>query len=540
MSHADDAEYLERRADALHVLRAARRRNRIANVDLFEAFYKTYVGAVLGGIALYAAAGWLGDEPLSAQSLDTLRVHGADYLGLFVALAVAIALRSGGCGGPLAFEAPEIRHVLLAPVDRRDSVRAVASRSLRHAAFIGVTLGAAGGVLAIRRTPDNPVLWIACAALFGMLTALVCYGAALVAGGRRIRSGIADALALVALAWSVADLFVRPLDVSPFAMIAGVALWPLEFRPLGLAGAVVALGVAAWGKVAVDGIAIETAERRAKLVGQLRFAATMQDVRTVMLIQRQLAQQHMRQRPWLRMRSATGTKPGVSVFVRRSLHGLLRWPLARALRLIALCAAAGASVIGVWLGTSPLIVVAGLALWLAALDLVEPLAQEADHPDRTDASPMRRGIVHVRHLVVPTSVLLLLVTFAMLPALLLGPPEVAAALAPLVMPVTLLAIGGAALVVTRPQTTPGIDLLPEVAGVKLLWRLVVPPALPIFGFLPLVIARGQWQQSPDLRALSEAINLPVAAGLAFSVWALLWIRYGDEMRARFYEASATK
>ena len=41
-----------------------------------------------------------------------------------------------------------------------------------------------------------------------------------------------------------------------------------------------------------------------------------------------------------------------------------------------------------WAGTTPLVVLAGLALFVAGLDTVEPLAQEVDHPSRRDASPL--------------------------------------------------------------------------------------------------------------------------------------------------------
>ena len=56
----------------------------------------------------------------------------------------------------------------------------------------------------------------------------------------------------------------------------------------------------------------------------------------------------------------------------------------RLVRLLLAAVVAGFALRGVWGGTTPLIVLAGLALWVAALDALEPMAQETDHPGRRD------------------------------------------------------------------------------------------------------------------------------------------------------------
>ena len=73
----------------------------------------------------------------------------------------------------------------------------------------------------------------------------------------------------------------------------------------------------------------------------------------------------------------------------------------RARRVAGLCA------YGTWEGTTPLVIVAGIALFIAALDAIEPLAQEVDHPDRTQGVPIKRGEMYVRHLAVPVVVMAL-------------------------------------------------------------------------------------------------------------------------------------
>src|SRR5205814_10176308 len=56
--------------------------------------------------------------------------------------------------------------------------------------------------------------------------------------------------------------------------------------PLGLLDIVVAGGTLALGLHLVGNVSVEAAERRSTLVGQLRFAATLQDIRTVIVLRR--------------------------------------------------------------------------------------------------------------------------------------------------------------------------------------------------------------------------------------------------------------
>ena len=93
---------------------------------------------------------------------------------------------------------------------------------------------------------------------------------------------------------------------------------------------------------------------------------------------------------------------------RRGWRGVLRWPITRVARLVVLAVVAGLALRGVWSGTTPLILLAGLAMWVAALDAVEPMAQETDHPGRRDSYPLELGELMVRHLPVSVVVMLLL------------------------------------------------------------------------------------------------------------------------------------
>src|SRR4051812_14652548 len=103
-------------ADAHSVLvdlRRARRRRRTSDVDVFEALYRSYLTAVLVGLAILMLSGLTGDTRLTESALDHVRRDGAAAVGLACAFVVAVGLRSGGRGGPLVIEAADVRHVLL-------------------------------------------------------------------------------------------------------------------------------------------------------------------------------------------------------------------------------------------------------------------------------------------------------------------------------------------------------------------------------------------------------------------------------------------
>ena len=64
------------------------------------------------------------DTRLTVSTIADWRAHGPAIVGLVAAVAAAMGLRSGSHGGPLVFEAADVQHVLLAPVDRGTVVRA--------------------------------------------------------------------------------------------------------------------------------------------------------------------------------------------------------------------------------------------------------------------------------------------------------------------------------------------------------------------------------------------------------------------------------
>jgi hypothetical protein len=309
------------------------------------------------------------------------------------------------------------------------------------------------------------------------------------------------------------------------------------------------------GLAVVGATSLEASERRASLVGQIRFAATLQDLRTVIVLRRQLAQELPRQRPWFRLprsipkdwlearspavNGASRRRPPVRHFPvwRRSWHGILRWPALRFARLAVLGAVAGLATLGAWRGTTPLVVIAGVALYVAGLDAVEPVAQEVDHPDRQDAYDLPTGGLHLRQLAAP----------ALMMVLVGGVGLLAAAVATggatltweigglLVVPAGLAGLGGAVVSVIKgppPALSSQVAFMPEAAGARAAGRLIWPPLIAVLGILPVLGGRDAFRHHhPAIGPTVTLLQLVIALDLG----AAAWVRWQEEAHAWFAE-----
>ena len=104
-------------------LRRTRRRQRVAAIHWVDALYQVYITGIVSVVVIVLASGAVGDGKLDDAALADVKLHGPGALGLLIALAVFAGLRSGSRGGPLALERPDVRHVLLSPVDRGVALR---------------------------------------------------------------------------------------------------------------------------------------------------------------------------------------------------------------------------------------------------------------------------------------------------------------------------------------------------------------------------------------------------------------------------------
>jgi hypothetical protein len=502
----------------LRDLRRARHQRHREDVDWVETLYRVYVTVLSGATVVWLSVSKVTDDAARPGGLADIREHGAAVLGLAVAFLVALGLRSGSRGGPLSLEAAEVRVVLLAPIRRRLALRAPALRQVRSLAFSGLCVGAVAGNLAGNRLPGRFVGWVVSGAGFGLLAALLAVGAALVACGVHLNRPAGSALGLVVLGWSAADV-AAGTATSPLTQVGRIALAPLPGDVSGgsapvavLVGVVVTAAVLAAAAARLGDMSLEAAERRGRLAAQLRFALSLQDIRAVILLRRRLSAEVPRARPWMRLPGGGGRpKPG-AVLRRRGLHSLLRWPATRILRVAGLGIVAGFAAGGAWKGTTPLVLVAGIALFVAALDALEPLAQEWDHPTRRDSFPLRPGRLAAASLFVPAVVLAVVTAIGVAVAIpVLDLPAGPMALA--VIPATAGAVaGGTASLILEPVSAAELMSrypVPEAAGPVLVARLGFAPGLAISGWLALMAGRTALHQklSPGAAVFQSGITL---------------------------------
>lgn len=522
---------------ALRALRAKRKLNRLGEVEWFDAAYKVYVAALFGGIALLWLSDLVGDQPLTAaQADDVLRV-GPSLLGIIVVMAIAFGLRSGSQGGPLALEAADVAYVMLAPVDRRRALMRPAVQRLRGAAFAGAVFGGSFGQLAGRRLPGTAIAWFASGALFGILVGLAWVGTALVAHTTRLPLTTATAIGLVLIGWQVAAV---ATDLpGPADLWGDIALWGWRQHPVDLLAVAVAVAIVAIGLLGVGRTSLEALDRRASLVAQLRFAVTMQDLRTVILLRRQLSHEHTRARPWLRLPSRGGGDP----VRRRGWHSLLRLPVGRLVRMVALAAAIGACQVAVLRGTTPLVAVSALLSFVLGLEVLEPLSQEVDQPDRTDSFPIERGELMVRHLVAPAVVLLpfALIGLAVATAILANlhdGPGLGGSLGVGALVALATAYGGAAgstVSVVRdapdPMSTNNQEMFlpPEMAGITTSLRMLIPLVVSGIGALSVLLVRAALRGPDPSAVLGTAIRTAVGVVLLCAA-VVMWVRKRDAFR----------
>lgn len=528
---------LDDAASALDSLRVRRFSRRMQRMDRFDAFYRAYVTALAGGMFVLLLSEWIGGTPLRAPR-SSLAVDGAALLGLLSAIAIAAGIRSGSRGGPLSLEAPDVRHVVLSPVPRSVSLRPPALRQLRFLAATAAATGGIAGQLASHRLPGHALAWTATGALWATVTATAGVSAGWIVAGSRTSRTVATGLAAALLGTGAAEVL-GALPTSPTHGFGLLGVLPLgaNLAALVLVPALTLFALSV-GQRRLGRTSVERLSRRSALVGELRFAATMRDLRTVMLLRRQLHQERPRNTPWIRTRR----RGGRTVVIARDWRALLRTPATRVVRVVALAVAAATAAAGAWNGTTALIAVAGVCAFLVGLEVLEPLAQEIDRCTVLDLAPVTKGEILVRHLIVPTCVVAVLsavVALSILPFTAAEHTRVVvftvAAVAPLA------AVAGAAINVLRDGRGPGahaveqLTLPPEAVGMRHLYRLAWPPAVSTAGFLPVVMANKALENGADVvgAATTAAVFVIMLAAAVAT-----WVRYCDELQDRLAAASS--
>ena len=518
-------------SDALDDLRRARRKNRLADLDWFEAAYRVYLVAFgFGGLALWASP-YVKDTKVSADTLVDIFHYGPAVLGMLAVVAFAAGIRSGSRGGPLAIEEADVRHVLLSPIDRRKALLRPAGQRLRSSGFAGALVGAVGGQLAGKRLPGSDAAWTITGAAFGLTVAVLFVAAALVAHALAVPRWLASAIGALLIAWQAAAIALH--IPGPGNMFGSLALWGTRQRPIDLLAPAVTIALASAGLMMLRRTSLDALARRSNLVAQLHFAVTMQDLRTVMLLRRQLSQENTRARPWLRLRRAGhGT-----IVWRRDWHSLLRFPASRLLRMIVLGIGAAACEVAAFNGTTVMFLVAGGLLFLLGMEVLEPLSQEIDQPDRLASMPHERGDVLVRHVVVPIVALIPFAALGVGVAVLLDESSGALAVAAiLALPAVWLGAAGAAVSIVKDapdMTSLAVEqtmMPPEMSGLTTVIRTMIPLVVAFGGSIGIIIVRAAHTNGhPEIPA---AVRVAVGQ-LIFAGMIGLWIRRRDIWHAKF-------
>lgn len=520
---------------ALRDMRIRRRRNRVAAIEWFEALYRVYIAAFLGLWAVLLFSDLAGGDALGPEALADVTTHGPALIGLIAAVTIHLGIASGASGGPLSLETPEVDHVLLAPIPRRVALRRPLIQRLRTAGFIGVLSGAIVGQLMGRRIPNSGGLpeWALWGGVAGGSIAIVAVAAAVIVHAAQLPRALPLTASALIVLWQALALQRPSSMVGPFDNIGSLALWTLDGVDLidAIAPTVtILLAVVATG--AVGRLSVESLAARGGLVSQMRFAVTLHDIRTVVLLRRQLTAEQPRRRPWVRI---DGTR--YDPVIVRGVRGLARTPTRRVVRMVVVAASGGAALVPVWHGTTPFVVVVGGLFFMLGLELLEPLSQQIDHIDATDVMPVERGSIHVRHLIAPAIVAVPFIIVAVVGAVLVpagdrGGPSVLVALVATTCSMAG-GLAGAALNIVAgapdPVTsaTKGLAMPPEVSGMGTIVRAAWPPAVSVVTALSMVAMRTTAQREDVIAA--TAVRSIIAVGLLLAL-VTAWVHRRDAIR----------
>ena len=546
-------------AGALRDLRRTRQSRRLGDAEWFDVAYRVYLFALVGltGVVLASDAidGVVGD---GIKTSDLL-ARGPSIIGLIVVVAFGLGLRSGADGGPVAIEVADIRHVLLSPIDRRRALMRPVGQRIRSVTFSFGMATAVLGQFVAREVEGSRAAWAAACALFGAVTGAVFVTSAVISHVIRLPRWAATGVGAIGLAWQGAAAWINwngpsssPLRFGPADLGGDLALWGIRQQGIDLVAIAITLVAIVLSLAICGGLRIEPLARRGSLVTQLRFAATVQDLRTVVMLRRQLRAETLRSTPWGgSSRTPIGERRGSrgsirSMIWRRGFRSLRRLPASRLARIVSLAIVGG--VCASFAASSSLLFLLGTlaALFLLGMEAIEPLSQEIDRPDITDGLPIERGQLFAHHLVAPAALLAVAALLGAAAASILEPSQAVAAFA-IAVPATLAgAIGPAVAAVLdaptpiavadtnimgTPRDTEQSFVPPEFAGFSNAFSTFMPVILTSLGLLPIVAMRADPSASTAVRA---AIGVVLVLGLLVR-WVQRRDRWGTAIRS-FFEA----
>jgi hypothetical protein len=166
------------------------------------------------------------------------------------------------------------------------------------------------------------------------------------------------------------------------------------------------------------------------------------------------------------------------------------------------------------------------------LDLIEPLSQEIDHPDRAEDLPVDSGWLHVQLLAGPA-------LFAIPPALAgavacaLVDPAAAVASFARALPITWAGMAGSVINALRDDSQGGSDesvlLPPEVTGMKNVTIMLIPLIVSTLGTTAILALRA-------VPTTSTGVQLLAALGVYLALFGW-WVRKRADLRRSWSEAA---
>ncbi|MGA9598155.1 MAG: hypothetical protein WBV06_18520 [Acidimicrobiia bacterium] len=509
----EEAEFDAR--DAVRDLEQARRDSRRQRIDFWEALYQAYVaGFALAGAAAVVAS-FLPEDQVTAGEFATVIARAPAVVGLVLALAVAVGLRSGSRGGPLVFEPPTVHYLLQSPVDRAFITRRSALSQLRSAATWGAGGGMAVGLGTSAALPGGAFLLVVGFGVVGVLTAVALFASALVASGHRLKPTGAAVIGLAVVGWSAADLVARTAT-SPMSLIGELALLKDTARVTSLIGIVVVAALLFLAMASAGSISLEAALRRSGLVSQIRFALTMQDLRTVVVLRRRLTGHTHRSKAWLPIPRTTGNRAPA---LQRTMRGLLHSPPSTLIRAATLGIGAGAALGLAQRWAAPVALLTGLLLFLAAYDFVEALAQEIDKPTLWANKPVWPGDIVVRLTMAGAACMAPVAVVAVVTAWLVGGVDMLVVALGAVPAATVgAAVGAGVSTVLGAPTISSASMESEMFALTTVPRILAPPAIAVIPLIPVVAGI-----VGDVAPAASGTNSLFLMGITCSL-ALMWLR----------------
>jgi hypothetical protein len=410
---------------ALRELRQARRKRRLIDLHWVDTMYRLYVLIVVLGAGLLWLGTILGRSVPSVAGAARINRDAVWVTALIFGIALLAAVRSGSRGGPLASEGADVVHVLSAPLDRGMVLRRPLLAVLRRGALVGGAVGTLAGEILASSMPGSRLSWLFRGLLIGAVLGLLWMSVAIACAGRVVVRRVIGIAIVVAVGLAAVDgvvsrsashrILTSPLSVVAWMGLIGQPVSTLKLSTptlwsIVIGGLLLLMGLVGAVFMAIRGLAdvdMERSAQRARLVGQLRFAVSTQDLRTVLLLRRQLSNEAPRRRPWFTIRQPKRTGLTWAVLV-RTIRGIGRWPLTRFVRIIVLGLLSSAAAVSGWRGSPALFVVCGLLAFVAGLDVVEGIGQHIDHPYIAAGMPRHRGRVMNRQLIGPILALIVL------------------------------------------------------------------------------------------------------------------------------------